>query len=156
MKKSLAVVLLIALFGSTVSAEQTVVQLKVLVDNSLTLTSTVSPVVTLTTLDTTIGSVTVASNGAAWKLAVLSSNGGYLKPAESVAGMYYPYTLTVGTVAEINLADTVNNPGHTYTVTGTAASATFPLSVQFASTPAALGLAAGTYIDQLYITLSAN
>jgi hypothetical protein len=69
---------------------------------------------------------------------------------------HYPYTLTVGTVASINLADTVTNPSHTYTVTGTTASATFPMSVQFASTPAALGLPAGTYTDQLYITLSSN
>jgi len=154
MKKSFIVVLLIALIGLPVFADQAVVQLKVSVDTSLTLTTSIPSIATLTTLDNNIGTVTLASNGAAWVLTVKSVNGGYLKATDSANTTHYPYKLTVGTVNAIDLSDTVNHPLYTYTLNGTAASVTYPVSVQFASTPAALGLPAGTYTDQLYITLA--
>jgi hypothetical protein len=154
MKKSFIVILLIALIGLPVFADQAVVQLKVSVDTSLTLTSSISSIATLTTLDNSIGNVTVASNVSSWILTVKSINGGYLKATDSGNTTHYPYKLTVGAVNSIDLSDTVNHPLNTYTLTGTAASVTYPVSVQFASTPATLGLPAGTYTDQLYITLA--
>jgi hypothetical protein len=154
MKKSLIVVLLIALIGLPVFADQAVVQLKVSVDTSLTLTSSISSIATLTTLDNSIGNVTIASNVSAWVLTVKSVNGGFLKAADTANTTHYPYTLTVGTVSSINLNNTTVNPLNTYTLAGSASSATYAISVQFASTPTALGLPAGSYTDQLYITLT--
>jgi hypothetical protein len=152
MKKSFIVVLLIVLIGLPVFADEAVVQLKVSVDTSLTLTSSISSIATLTTLDNSIGSVTIASNISSWVLTVRSINGGYLKTDTGTT--HYPYTLTVGTVSGIDLSDTVNHPLYTYTLSGTASAVTYPISVQFASTPATLGLPAGSYTDQLYITLA--
>jgi hypothetical protein len=158
MKKSLIVVLLIALLGLPVfaTADPAIVQLKVVIDTNLTLSTTISSIATLSALDNLIGSVTVGSNGSAWKVEVKSTNGGFLKATDTSNTTHYPYTLKVGTVDNIDLSNTTANPLNTYKVVGTDASATFPINVKFAATPAALGLPAGTYTDQLYITLSTN